>query len=345
VAVVSAGEELTYGELDERIERLARRLSHHLRCSDAGPEAIIGVCLEPSPDLVAALFAVWRAGGVFLPLDPAYPAERLSFMLEDSGALLMLTRRGLLDLPVPGVREILLDEPDLEREIEAEVRPEDLAYVIYTSGSTGRPKGVAVQHGAAADHMEAAAAAFGLCGGDRMLQFASPSFDVWLEETVPALISGAALVLRGTELWEPAQLLARIRALGLTVVGLPTAYWQQWVREYGTEEMPEGVPASLRLVVVGGEAMPAEAARLWWRSPLRRVRLLNGYGPTEAVISATFGAVEAPLAMAVSVPLGQPLSGRSLRVLDRRGHLLPAGVPGEIFLGGAWRDAGLARGY
>ncbi|HEY2737616.1 MAG TPA: AMP-binding protein, partial [Thermoanaerobaculia bacterium] len=221
----------------------------------------------------------------------------------------------------------------------------NLAYVIYTSGSTGKPKGVAVQQGTAAEHMATAAAAFGLSGGDRMLQFVSPSFDLWLEQTVPALISGAALVLRGMELWEPARLLARIRALGVTVAGLPTAYWQQWVREYSAEEKPEEVPVCLRLVMAGGEAMPAEVARLWWRSPLRGVRLLNGYGPTEAVISATFCTVEAPLAPAVSIPLGRPLSGRSLRVLDRLGQLTPAGAAGEIFLGGAGRDAGLARGY
>jgi amino acid adenylation domain-containing protein len=342
VAVVFGGERLTYRDLDARVDRWAR----HLERFGVGPETVVGVCLEPSPDLVAALFAIWRAGGAFLPLDPAYPEERLAFMLEDSGAPLALTRGGVMSFSVPGVRRILLDE--LAEDVIAggamrvATRPEDLAYIIYTSGSTGRPKGVAVQQREAADHIETVVAAWELGSADRVLQFASPSFDTWIEETVPPLVSGAALVLRGTELWEPSRLLARIRELGLTVIELPTAYWLQWVREGLGEETPEAAPAglALRLVWPGGEAMSTEGARLWWRSPLRGVRLVNSYGPTEAVITATICEVDAALAAAASVPLGQPLSGRSAHVLDRGGHLLPAGVPGELCLGGV-----LARGY
>ncbi len=345
VALSYGGETLTYGELDRRVDQLAR----HLRRSGVAPETIVGVCLEPSIELTIALLAVWRAGGAFLPLDPAYPVERLAFMLEDSGAPLLLTRRGLVEPAVAGVSRLLIEDllENLAAADAGEVPwasgPEHLAYVIYTSGSTGRPKGVAVQQGAAAEHMATVAAAWELAGGDRVLQFASPSFDVWLEETLPALIAGATLVLRGTELWEPARFLDRIRALSLTVIDLPTAYWQQWLREdeglAGTAA-PAALP--LRLVVVGGEAMPAEAARLWGRSPLGGVRLLNAYGPTEGVISATFHAVD-PLAEGTSaaVALGAPLAGRSVHVLDRRGHLVPAGVAAELVLGGAL----LARGY
>ena len=212
MAVVFGSERLTYGELDGRVERLAGHLRHHLRRLGAGTESIVGVCLEPSTDLVVALLAVCRAGGAFLPLDPAYPAERLAFMLEDSGAPLVLTRRGLAGLAVPGVLQVLLDELEeiagsFDGDGEPPVsRPEDLAYVIYTSGSTGRPKGVAVLQGAAAAHMETVAAAWELDREDRVLQFASPSFDVWLEETLPALVAGSTLVLRGTELWEPSRL-------------------------------------------------------------------------------------------------------------------------------------------
>ena len=344
VALSCGGEQVTYGELDGRVEQLAR----HLRRLGVEPEAIVGVCLEPSIDLVIALLAVWRAGGAFLPLDPAYPVERLTFMLEDSGAPLLLTRRGLVELAVPGAAQVLLEDLAALAAVDAgEVawasRPEGLAYVIYTSGSTGRPKGVAVLHGAAADHMETVAAAWELAGGDRVLQFASPSFDVWLEETLPALIAGSTLVLRGTELWEPARFLDRVRALSLTVIDLPTAYWQQWIQDgLRDAEWTEADAPALRLVVVGGEAMPAEAARLWGRSPLGGVRLLNAYGPTEGVISATFHAVD-PLTegLSAAVALGAPLAGRSVHVLDRRGHLVPAGVAGELVLGGAL----LALGY
>src|SRR6185369_3404355 len=299
VAAVSAqGDELTYAELDARIERLAR----HLRACGAGPEEIVGVCLEPSLDLVAALFAVWRAGSAFLPLDPAYPADRLAFMLEDSGAPLLLTRRGLELQPPRGIRTVFLDEigpePDLSGLPASNL--EDLAYVIYTSGSTGRPKGVAIQHGEAAGHLRTVTEVWELTSGDRVLQFASPSFDVWLEETVPALISGGTVVVRGTELWEPARLLATIERLGITVAGLPTAYWQQWVHALSTVEVIESVTVCRRLVGVGGEAVSAEVARLWSRSALRGVRLLNGYGPTEAVVTATFEDVGIPRKTATS---------------------------------------------
>ncbi|HYO14676.1 MAG TPA: amino acid adenylation domain-containing protein [Thermoanaerobaculia bacterium] len=343
VAVVSGGERLTYGELDARSARWAR----HLRRCGTGPETIVGVCLEPSPDLLVALLAIWRAGGAFLPLDPAYPLERLAFMLEDSGAPLVVTRGVPLDLAVPGVRRIGLDDLAADSSPDpaepAVVRPEDLAYVIYTSGSTGRPKGVAVQQGEAAAHIETIVADWELGSADRVLQFASPSFDVWIEETVPPLVAGATLVLRGTELWEPAWFLDRARELGLTVIDLPTAYWHQWVREGLAGEGPEAVPAdlSLRLVVVGGEAMSVEAARLWWRSPLCGVRLVNSYGPTEAVITATSCVVGAACAAVASASLGPPLPGRSALVLDRGGHLQPVGVPGELCVGGGV----LARGY
>jgi amino acid adenylation domain-containing protein len=342
VALVHGDEQLTYGELDRQSERLAR----HLRRSGAGPEAVVGVCLEPSPDLVIALFAVWKAGSAFLPLDPAYPAVRLAFMVADSGARLVLTRHGRMEPAVPGARTLLLEAlahlpGDAEEEEPAPGWPENLAYVIYTSGSTGRPKAVAVQQGAAADHLATVVAAWELTGDDRVLVFASPSFDVWIEETVPPLIAGATLVLRGTEIWEPSGFLARIRALALTVVDLPTAYWQQWVEhvEHAAEEPGADLP--LRLAVVGGEAMPAPAARRWWRSPLSRARLLNAYGPTETVIDATFYPVEVPPPAAAFVPLGRPLAGRTAHVLDGHGRLVPIGVPGELALGGA----GLARAY
>ncbi|HSF43166.1 MAG TPA: amino acid adenylation domain-containing protein, partial [Thermoanaerobaculia bacterium] len=333
------GERLTYRELDRRAEELARRLYR----TGVGPDVPVGVFLERSVELVVALFALWRAGGAYLPLDPAYPAERLAFLLEDSGAPVLLTVRGLAgSLPATGARVLTLDLPGEEDPAEEAGEPagadgESLAWILYTSGSTGRPKPVGVAHGAAAEHLTRVAALWELGPGDRVLQFASPGFDVWMEDTVPALLCGATVVIRGPELWEPSSLLSRAAELGISVLNLPTAYWHQWVRACEEAELPPGLP--LRLVVAGGEAMSPEAARLWFRTPLSGLRLLDGYGPTEAVVSATFFAVSRETAG--SVRLGRPLAGRSAYVLDPRGSLLPVGGRGELCLGGPL----LARGY
>jgi amino acid adenylation domain-containing protein len=339
-----AGERLTYGELAARAGRLAGRL----RRLGVGPEVVVGACLPRSPELVVALLAIWRAGGVYLPLDPGYPRERLAFLLADAGAMVVLTLARLAGgLPAEGARVLTLDAETWTDEGGADapelaVDPRSLAYLIYTSGSTGTPKGVAVAHGPAAAHMRAVAASLELGEGDRVLQFASPSFDVSLEEMIKALVAGAALVQRGEELWEPATFLARLARLGVTLVDLPTAYWHQWVRE-----QPQAAPAArlvLRQVWVGGEAMGMEAARRWWQMPaLAGIPLHNTYGPTEAIVTATTLPVNPAVTQPTvgSVPIGRPLAGRSVRVLDRSGELVPWGVPCELCLGGPL----LARGY
>jgi amino acid adenylation domain-containing protein len=342
-ALVSAeGAALTYAELDRRSHLLARGL----RRRGVGPEVPVGVCLERSPELVTALLAILAAGGVYLPLDPAYPADRLAFMLEDSGAPLVLTfGRFAAALPARGAAVLRLDEPGLAEETREEtpeilpaIHPENLAYLIYTSGSTGRPKGVAIAHRWAAEHMEIAATLWGLTPADRVLLFSSPSFDVSLEEILAPLIAGSAVVIRGGALWSPADLAAKAADLRLSVLDFPTAYWQQWAAD--CEKVPADLP--LRLVVTGGEAMSGEAARRWLRSPLAGVRLLNGYGPTEAVITSTVLEVDRAAAAAPgAVAIGQPLAGRSAWVLDGYGDPAADGAAGELCLGGPL----LARGY
>ncbi|HBL31159.1 MAG TPA: non-ribosomal peptide synthetase, partial [Acidobacteria bacterium] len=346
-AVEMDGVVWSYRELEERANRLASLLRHRGVTVDDP----VGICLDRSLALPVAVLAALKAGGAYLPLDPSYPLDRLTFMAQEAGLKVLLaggSARGRLpDGWAPqGVPVVALDaqgeagEPGRPERREAGATAASLGYVLYTSGSTGRPKGVAVAQGAAAAHLGLVMEQWGLAPGDRMLQFASPSFDAWLEQTVPALLGGATLVVRGTELWEPAGFLDRARALDLTAADLPAAFWQQWVRELAqTAEVPAGL--RLRLLVVGGEAMPPEVARLWLRSPLAGVRLLNGYGPTEAVISATFHPVGSLPGEAASVPLGFPLRGRSAHVLDSAGGLVPAGVAGELCLGGA----ALARGY
>jgi amino acid adenylation domain-containing protein len=333
VALALGDRELTYGELDRRSGALA----HRLRGLGVGPEEVVGICLERSPELAVALLAVWKAGGACLPLDPALPAERRAFLLEDSGARAVVDREGVATA-IPCVHP---DDEDLSSLLGPPPPPETLAYVLYTSGSTGGPKPVGVTHAALARHVLAAADLLELTARDRVLFFASPAFDVALEELLPALVRGATVVLRGAELWPPADFSGIAAGLGLTVADLPTAYWRQWVREpsFGS---PSGALRPLRVVTVGGEAMPVEEARLWLRGPLAAVRLLNAYGPTEAVITATSGEVDAASASRPrTVSLGRPLPGRRACVLDLYGQLQTAGVAGELCLGGR----PLARGY
>jgi amino acid adenylation domain-containing protein len=318
IALSLGSRELTYGELEARSDALAERL----RGLGVGPESIVGVHAERSPELVVAVLAVWKAGGVYLPLDPALPRERLAHLIADSriGVLLSPERLEPLD-SVPAA--------------PGESLPESLAYVLYTSGSTGGPKPVGVSHAALAEHVLAAVDFLELTAEDRVLFFASPAFDVSLEELLPPLVRGATVVLRGPDLWPPADFSRIAEGLGLTVADLPTAYWRQWIRE-----VPPA-PRGLRLVSAGGEAMPPEEARLWLQSPLGGVRLLNAYGPTEGVITATVLEVSAAsVARPRAVSLGRPLPGRRACVVDLYGQLQPVGVAGELCLGGV-----LARGY
>ncbi|HYH47297.1 MAG TPA: amino acid adenylation domain-containing protein, partial [Thermoanaerobaculia bacterium] len=346
------GRTLTYGELDRRSAALAL----HLRALGVGPEVPVGICCPRSIELVVGFVATLRAGGAYLPLDPSYPRERLELLLADSGASVVVCPADRPEgLPEEGVRivrlapggEILdrttLDPPTVSAGAAdwGPAAPENLAYVIYTSGSTGRPKGVGVSHGEMAAHLATVERLFGLVPEDRVLQFAAPGFDLALEELVTALGTGATLVLRGEELWAPGDLLERFAALRLTYVGLPTAYWHTWVQAAAGAALPPGF--AVRIVFVGGEAMSPEAARLWGRTPLAAIPLLNGYGPTEAVVITSLQKVTAELVAdwpGAAVPIGPPIEERAVYVLGRRGSLQPAGVPGELCVGGR-----LARGY
>ncbi len=333
------GATVTYAELDRLSDLLARRL----RCCGVGPDVPVGVHLPRSAELVVSMIGIWKAGGVHLPLDPSYPGERLAFMLEDSGAPVVITLERLApSLPMAGGRTLILDAPaaDIPGETPAAASPRSLAYLLYTSGSTGRPKAVGVEHAAAARHLRTIAESWELTGRDRVLQIHSPSFDPWLEDTVAPLLRGAAVVICGPEVWEPARLLARAAGLGVTVMPLPTALWEQWVRESAAGPQPEH---RVRMATAGGEAMSGEVARLWWRSPLAAIRLFNGYGPTEAVVTLRFHEIgrEASERAGAAVEIGSPYPGRTAYVLDRDGVLLPPGAPGELYLGGQV----LGRGY
>jgi amino acid adenylation domain-containing protein len=346
IAVMFEAEQLTYGELNRR----ANQLAHHLRALGVGPEVLVAICLERSLEMVIGLLGILKAGGAFVPLDPAYPKERLAFMLKDAQAPVLLTQERLVaGLPEHDAKVICLDSGWETIAQESGENPgsstflENLAYVIYTSGSTGQPKGVLVSHGSIAGHCRNAQRCYELDSRDVILQFASLSFDVSLEEILPTLIVGARLVIMGTNVWPPAEFHRKISEFGLTVLNLPTAYWQELAREWaGVLELVPNIQP--RLFIVGGDTMLPEVLKLWQRTPVNSIRLLNAYGPTETTITATaFEIAPRPGGNAADqrVPIGRPLANRAIYILDQHGNPVPIGVHGHLHIGGA----GLACGY
>ncbi|HWQ34985.1 MAG TPA: amino acid adenylation domain-containing protein [Blastocatellia bacterium] len=347
VAVLCGERELTYRELNERANRLAR----YLRGLGVGPETIVAACPERSPEAIVALLGVLKAGGAWLPLDPQAPAERNALILADAGARVLLTherfKSSISDVR-SGIHVFSLDAdwPLIEEQsadnLNIEVTGDQLAYVIYTSGSTGRPKGVMVTQQTLADHIRDARRHYLIEASDRVLQFAAFTFDPSLEQTFTALTCGASLHLREGEALTAAEFNQLVAERGLTVVNIPPAWWQQWIQEW-RQNARLAVPEQLRLVIVGGDALKPETLREWQQTPLKNARLLNAYGPTETTVTATtfevppdFNAATLP-----HTPIGRPLPNRRLCVLDRHLQPVPVGVPGELYIGGA----GVARGY
>ena len=341
VAVRWNGENLSYDELNRR----ANRLAHYLQQRGVGPESLVGICLDRSFDLTVALLAVLKAGGAYLPLDPQYPTERLEYMLADSAATLVLTRR-TLGKGLRGVAQekliFLDDQPQKEslgrcpdEDPENRAGPDNLAYVIYTSGSTGNPKGVAITHRALLNHNFAVRDAYRLQAADRVLQFAPISFDISVEEIFPTWLSSGTVVLRPTNPGlSPVQLLEEIEQEKITLLNLPTAFWHELVEALRGKPLPP----SVRLVVVGGEKVSDEAFRRWQEHAPEAVQLMNGYGVTEATVSSTLYAARPG---DQNLPIGRPLANAFALVLDEANRPVPVGTPGELYIGGT----SLARGY
>jgi amino acid adenylation domain-containing protein len=342
VALQTAGERWTYGELEARAVRLASAL----RQRGVGPETLVALRLEGLADLATALLGVLEAGGAFLVLDSNDPPRRQARILEEARPALGLGDAGLHrlapDLPVHPIT--IADAPEGPEPLAPVAAASwNLAYVAFTSGSTGTPKGVAVEQGSIAHYIRAAGERFGLAPGDRLLQLGSPAVDLAFEQIFGALCHGATLVgLDRGPLPESRELLAACVRLGATVLDLPTAVWERVARDAADQAL--AFPPAVRLVVIGGEAARTATARGWLRLTRPGVKLLNTYGPTEATIVAAWW--EAPVdpdrLPAVDVlPLGRPVEGVVARVLDSEGRPVPSGDSGELWIGGA----GLARGY
>lgn len=340
IAVRFQNEQLTYAELNDR----ANRLAHHLQECGVAPETLVAVNLNRSLDLPVALLAVLKAGGAYLPLDRSYPAERLDYMIGDSQVRVLLTdSRFAGSLDSRDLRVICLDDPATRDLIgshsgenpENAAGSENLAYVIYTSGSTGKPKGVEITHGALLNHNHAVIRAFALDSRDRVLQFTPVSFDISVEELFPTWLAGAAVIIRTDDLISAtAHFAAFVGSERITVLNLPTAYWHE-LTDY-VQSHP--LPSSVRLVVIGGEKAADDVWRRWSSRVPASVKLLNSYGPTEATVTATLHVAKPG---EQSLPIGRPLDGVEVLVLDKDLQPVRNGEPGELHIGGR----GLARGY
>ena len=325
-AVVYGDQQLSYGELDAR----ANQLAHHLRGLGVGPEVVVGLCVERSLEMLVGVLGILKAGGAYLPLDPAYPEERLAFMLEDARAPVLLTQAKLLDqLPAYGARIVQLDAdwPTIARRpataSPVALHPHNTAYVIYTSGSTGTPKGVAVSHGGIPNLAAAQIDRFAITSEARVLQFASPSFDAAISEIATVLIAGGGLILTAADERGGEALGHVIRSQGVTHATLPPVV---------LGDLSSDVP--LRTLVVAGDACAPALIERWSAGR----RMINAYGPTETTVCAT---MSEPLAADGAAPIGRPIWNTRVYVLDGGLEPVAVGVVGELYISGA----GLARGY
>ncbi|MGW9302868.1 amino acid adenylation domain-containing protein [Streptomyces cyaneofuscatus] len=331
-AVRDADTTLTYAELDARADALAR----HLTARGIGPEDRVAVALPRTHELVVALLAILRSGAAYVPLDPDYPAQRLSYMLDDARPRLLLTtpaiHRGLPASPVPHLHLDGLADSAAPTAPARPPRPAHPAYVIYTSGSTGRPKGVVVTHQGAGAMARSQSERLRVTPGSRVLHMASVSFDAAFWELCMGLLSGACLEIDERDALHPGPALAAlVRERGITHLTLPPA---------ALAVMPPGSLPTGTTIVLAGEACTPALVRSWARDRF----LVNAYGPTETTVCATMSAfqyAEGPLAPDRTVPIGVPVDGTRVHVLDDRLAPVPPGVVGELYVSGA----GVARGY
>ncbi|WP_410590178.1 amino acid adenylation domain-containing protein [Amycolatopsis sp. lyj-23] len=328
-AVTCAGTALTYRELDTR----ANRLAHALIAHGAGPDVRIGLCVPRGIDAVTGMLAVLKAGGAYVPLDPRYPDERLAWLLADSGATTVLTTGAVRDRVPPGTRVVTPADargrPGGAPPVRA--RPGNLACVLYTSGSSGRPKGVLIEHRSVTR----------LCADpyarlrpeDVSTQYAPLSFDASTLEIWGALLSGARLAIDPEDVPSVEALGAFVRTEGVTALWLTAGMFHE------VAAADPGVFAGLRRLVSGGDVLsPQQCAAVLARCP--DLELVNGYGPTEGTTFTACHRVR-PADAGRPVPIGRPITGTRCLVLDRHLDPVPAGVPGELYVGGS----GLARGY
>ncbi len=339
-------ETLTYAQVNQR----ANQLAHYLLQQGLQPEDLVIISMERSPEMFISLLAVLKAGGAYIPLDPDYPPERITLILNDSQAKFILTQERLSGrFPANQTKLISIDKeqdklntlPDSNPQVN--IDPRGLVYLIYTSGSTGIPKAVLVKHDSLLNHALATVESNRILPTDRVLQLLSLSFDAAGEGIYPALISGIPLVLPPkTSLITPYDLFQIIKNQHISILHLPVILWQNWIDFL--EERALFIPETLRILVVGGEAPAFSKVALMRQHAKHAIHFINAYGPTEATITSCYYEIKPddelnfPLG---KIPIGRPMRNTRMYILDAGLQPVPPGVCGEIYIGGK----GVARGY
>jgi len=339
VAVVFKERKLSYRELNQR----ANQVAHYLRRCGVGPEILVGVCFERSPEMVIALLGVWKAGGAYVPLDPAYPQKRLSFMVSDAGAKVLLTDIRCKTLFPPAYYKVVCLDSDWQVIVQestsnptAVTIPSNLAYVMYTSGSTGQPKGAMILHSGLVNYLCWAIKAYAVEAGSSVPVHTSVSFDLTVTSLYPPLLTGGQVELLPEDVGAQSLVTALRQVKNRGLVKITPAHLELLSRQLS----PEETAGMTKTFVIGGENLFAESL-CQWRDFAPATRLINEYGPTETVVGCCVYEVKAEDPRNGSVPIGRPISNTQLYVLDHNLQPVPPGVTGELYIGGD----GVARGY
>lgn len=334
----------SYAQMNELVARYTQALMD----ARVNKGDFVGVFARHSSEAVIATLAIMHAGGIYVPLDPEYPAERLQYIAEDCQLKTVFVGTEVADLAlesgIQGVKTIALDLAPENRTAafpHVPIEGADGAYLIYTSGSTGKPKGTLISHQALVDHAWSVTKRFGTTEKDTVLLFAPLNFDPSIEQGLTPLMLGATVHVRDQQVWQPSEIAAKVKQYGLTLINFPTAFWHLLVQDWERSLDPADV-ATLRLVVSGGDKLLPELAKRWWNLGLKDVRLINAYGPTETTITASTADIDGPQCLQYhQASIGKPLCNRSMYLLDAQLRLVPVGSEGELYIGGV----GLATEY
>jgi len=338
VALVMDGRQMSYAELNER----ANQLAHYLKEFGVGPEVLVGIALERSFDMIVSLLAVLKAGGAYLPLDPAQPAERLAFLMEDGAVPVLITQadlRGKFPVIWTQIIELETERETIEQQPKGNPArvavPENIAYVIYTSGSTGAPKGVMVQHLNVVSYLDWCVQSYPMPSQNGSIVHSPLVFDLTVTSIFMPLLTGQALELlpSGEEVAALARLMRRDKAISLLKV--TPAHLDILCQEQAGQDS-----GGVESLIVGGEALMSESVRQW-KKHYPQTRIFNEYGPTEATVGCCIYEAAAADTTAASVPIGRAIANAQAYVLDDHMNLLPPGISGELFVGGS----GITRGY